>query len=270
LAGFRRPGYLAEMRTEPVRLWYLLDDAVAGVAGHEGLSSLLSGDERERARRFHFHGDRDRFVTGRVLARLMLSETDATPPSDWVFSIDDRGRPHVSGRPPGTGPAFSITHTAGLVACAVALWGEVGVDAESAAKPHDLEAIAARFFAPRERALLGALPAEERPRGFYAVWTLKEAFLKARGDGITVPLDRFAFDPFPSPPAFSCDVDFEADPSSWTFRSWWPTREHAMAVALRGTGVSAGQVAAEPVSPDYLADLLTRFSSGGGTRGGPA
>lgn len=246
------------MTPEPVKLWYVLDDEdVAAVARHARLSSVLSADERDRAGRFHFPQDRDRFITGRVLARLMLSGTDATPPAEWVFSIDARGRPHVSGRPRGAAPSFSITHTAGLVACAVALSGDVGVDAESTARPHDLEGIAARFFAPRECALLDVLPAEERPRGFYAIWTLKEAFLKARGDGITVPLDRFAFDPFPSPPAFSCDDDFEADPSSWTFRSWWPTREHAMAVALRGTGVSAGQVAAESVSPDHLADLLT-------------
>lgn len=259
MAGFRGAGYLGRMTLEPVKLRYVLEDEdVAAVARHARLSSVLSPGERERAARFHGPGDRDRFVVGRVLARLMLSETDATPPSGWVFSIDARGRPHVSGRPPGTAPSFSITHTAGLVACVVARSGEVGVDAESTAKAHDLDAIARRFFAPRECALLDALPAEERARGFYGIWTLKEAFLKARGDGITVPLDRFAFDPFSSPPGFACDEDFEADPSSWTFRSWWPAPEHAMAVAVRGTGVSAGQVAAERVSSEELVQAVAR------------
>lgn len=247
------------MRRAPLTLWYVLGDEVAAVAGHPRLAALLSQEEEVRAARFHFPADRDRFVTGRALARVLLSTTDGTPAAAWRLEVDARGRPGVADRGPGT-PAFSITHTRGLVACALALRGEVGLDAECSLREHDFDALARRYFAREEVDHLERFEGAERRRAFYVVWTLKEAFLKARGEGITVPLDRFRFDPADSPPGFSCHPDHEPDPSAWRFRSWWPTPEHAMALAVRG----AGEPGDAEVRSVAASDLLGALGGGPG------
>ena len=144
------------------------------------------------------------------------------------------GRPELDvpggGRPP---IGFNVSHTKGLVACAIAGTREVGVDVECVDRTltHD---IADRFFAPREVADLRALPDGEQARAFFDYWTLKEAYIKARGMGLALPLAHFAFSLGSGrAPAIAFDPEIDDAPDTWQFVQAWPTAVHRLAVAIR-------------------------------------
>jgi 4'-phosphopantetheinyl transferase len=199
---------------------------------------LLTTDEWQRAQRFYQVADRERFVIGRALARTMLSQYADVTPADWDFAIDDRGRPHLGVRPAGAPDLrFNLSHTPGLVACAVTVGREVGVDVEQIGRRLVHDTIPERFFSAREVADLRARPeAEQRPL-FFDYWTLKESYIKARGLGLALPLGQFSFICAPGQsPTIEFAPELHDDPASWQFAQFWPTAEHRMAVAVRRSG----------------------------------
>jgi 4'-phosphopantetheinyl transferase len=199
--------------------------------------ALMSPDEHERMARFVFERDRRRFLLTRALVRTMLSRYAHVPPAEWAFITNVHGRPEILDRPAGTPDLrFNISHTDGLIACAVTIGREVGVDVEHIGRRlmHD---VASRFFAPREVAALSRLSDEDQQRVFFDYWTLKEAYIKARGFGLALPLADFAFDLAPpSPPQISFDPSLEDDPSTWQFMQDWPTPQHRLGLAVRREG----------------------------------
>lgn len=199
--------------------------------------TLLTPEEHAREARFFRGVDRERFVIARAVARLQLSRFGRLAPGDWRFEMNGHGRPEVSNAPPDAPPLrFNISHTNGLVAVAIAGDREVGVDVEwvNRGLTHD---VASRFFAPREVADLRSLPAEDQPRAFFDYWTLKEAYIKARGLGLALPLHHFAFvlSP-PALPSITFDAALPDDPGSWQFLQGWPTPDHRLGLAVRRTG----------------------------------
>ena len=198
---------------------------------------LLSRDEHDRMQRLIFERDRMAFLTTRALARRMLSRYAPVAPADWQFITNAHGRPEISVRPAGTPDLrFNISHTTGLIACAVTIGREVGVDVEQVGR-HLTHDIAGRFFAPKEVRDLRALPEGDQQRVFFDYWTLKEAYIKARGFGLALPLKDFAFtlNP-PSTPTISFEPALDDDPSTWQFLQDWPTPEHRLGLAVRRTG----------------------------------
>jgi 4'-phosphopantetheinyl transferase len=194
---------------------------------------LLNTEERAREARFHFDADKERFVIGRTLARLQLSRFLGGDPRQWQFVTNDYGRPELSGSPGPKGLGFNVSHTHGLIACAVTATADVGVDVEWVDRPlsHD---IAERFFAPREVADLRTLPAAEQQRVFFDYWTLKEAYIKARGMGLALPLADFAFTLAPpQPPTIAFEGGIDDRPDTWQFVQSWPTPSHRLALAVR-------------------------------------
>ncbi len=153
-----------------------------------GLWQLLDAGERVRAARFRFDRHRGQFIAAHGLKRLMLSWLGAGRAASLRFRAGPQGKPALAAEP-GGGPDlhFNLTHTDGLVACAVVLGRPVGLDAEPLDRPVEL-GVAERFFAPAELAWLRSLPEAERARGFLRLWTLKESWLKAVGVGLHLPL----------------------------------------------------------------------------------
>jgi 4'-phosphopantetheinyl transferase len=128
---------------------------------------------------------------------------------------------------------FNISHTEGLIACAVTIGREVGVDVEHIGRrlTHD---IAGRFFAPREVNDLKALPDDQQHKVFFDYWTLKEAYIKARGFGLALPLGDFAFKLSPpAPPEITFEPSLDDDPATWQFFQDWPTPQHRLGLAVR-------------------------------------
>jgi 4'-phosphopantetheinyl transferase len=198
---------------------------------------LLTDDERARAERFLQQADTERFVIGRALARTMLSRHADVAPGDWPFVMGEYGRPELTYRPEGSPDLrFNLTHTKGLVACALTVGRDVGVDVEHTGRvlTHD---IPERFFSPREVADLRSLPLEDQHDVFFDYWTLKEAYIKARGMGLAIPLRHFTFlRPPGRAPVITFAPELHDDAASWQFAQFWPTCDHRMSVAVRRTG----------------------------------
>jgi 4'-phosphopantetheinyl transferase len=198
---------------------------------------LMSADEHARMMRLVFDRDRRAFLLTRALVRTMLSRYAPIAPADWKFVANVHGRPEILDRPAGVPDLrFNISHTDGLIACAVTIGREVGVDVEYVGRRLDHD-IAARFFAPAEVTDLQSLPNEEQRRAFFDYWTLKEAYIKARGFGLALPLGDFAFKlKPPDPPAITFEPSLEDDPATWQFLQHWPTQQHRLALAIRRDG----------------------------------
>jgi 4'-phosphopantetheinyl transferase len=203
------------------------------------LARLLSLDERERAERFHFERDRDRFVVGRAILRLILSGYTHASPQGLVFRQGPQGKPALAGEPGAVAVAgalhFNVSHSQGVALYAVACGRHVGVDVEQIRPVDDAEQIAARFFSSAECAALAMLPPDARRQAFFACWTRKEAYVKATGDGLSRPLERFAVSLAPGEAAALLHVEGDPDEARrWRLEALVPTREYVGALAAEG------------------------------------
>jgi 4'-phosphopantetheinyl transferase len=149
----------------------------------------LTTEEVERIKRYHFERHRREHLATRILARSALSRYTGVAPQRWLFGAGSHGKPHVVSPPASL--AFNLANTDGLVVCAVASSGDVGVDVEHSAARGDPLDLAEAAFSPDEVAALRATAPEDRRTRFITYWTLKEAYVKARGLGLALPTARF-------------------------------------------------------------------------------
>lgn len=217
-----------------VHLWQLA--LPAPCARVRRATALLAPDERRRALTFHFARDRLRFIAVRATLRLLLARHLALPPRQITLSAGAHGKPAIAERgPEGTRLCFNVSHTDGLALFALAWERELGVDVERVRPMPALDQIAARFFAPAERAALAALPPDDQLAGFFACWTRKEAYLKAHGAGLSLALDRFTVSLAPHEPArLLTALDDPDAPARWRLAAL------ALPVGYCGALVAAG------------------------------
>lgn len=179
----------------------------------ERIAQVLSPDELERARRFHFARDRERYISGRAQLRQLLGRYLDADPSQLVFAYGPYGKPIL----PESGIHFNLSHSGEIALAAVTRAGEIGVDLELADEDFARERIAEHFFSPGEVAALRALADELQPRAFLTCWTRKEAFIKARGDGLSLALDSFDVSLAPGQPAAILRTAWsKSDPTEWS------------------------------------------------------
>lgn len=203
----------------PVELWFahdaLLDDARLAAR----LEALLGDDERARRDRMANESGRRQQLLARALQRQVLSRCEpAIAPNEWRFERGAHGRPALAPPFAATGLNFNVAHAAGMVVVAVGRVTRLGVDVEALERRVPL-AVARRYFSPREVAALDALPPEARPRRFLRLWTLKEAYLKAVGEGIGGGLDRMTFT-LGDDAGVAFEHDQDADAARWLFREF--------------------------------------------------
>jgi 4'-phosphopantetheinyl transferase len=153
------------------------------------LEPCLDGRDRERAARFRFSEDRARFVLGRGLLRKCLGRYLQQTPETIELATTDRGRPVL---PHDETVQFSISHTHDLVAVALTTDAQIGIDLEFIKLPSDLPGLAKRIFSEEDFQAFQALPDRETLAAFFRVWTRKEAYLKARGEGIAEGLRQIS------------------------------------------------------------------------------
>jgi 4'-phosphopantetheinyl transferase len=181
----RQPLALSE---DEVQVWRVDLDAIRG--DESRWQKMLSSDESARASRFHFPADRQRYVAARAMLRTILAgylETDAKCVS---FAYSQREKPSL-GPAHVDGVTFNISHSGGIALLAFARKREIGIDVEQVRYDFDVEAIARRFFSAREQEQLAAFPKEKQFDSFFRCWTRKEAYIKATGDGLSLPLHQF-------------------------------------------------------------------------------
>jgi 4'-phosphopantetheinyl transferase len=201
------------------------------------MEALLSHGERQRARRFVLGRDRRRFVVGRARLREMLGARLGRRPESIELTYGARGKPAIAPGFPCPDLRFNLSHCGDLAVYAFAYGREVGVDVETVRALRDADRIAARFFSPREFREYLALRPYDRPLGFFNCWTRKEAFIKALGEGLSHPLDRFDVSLSPREPARILRIDSTPGAErDWRMESFSPASGFVAAVvASRAT-----------------------------------
>lgn len=192
------------------------------------LVSRLDPVELERFHRFRPEVKKQEFALGKALTRFALSRATGRTTVPWVFTVDRRGKPGLG--PPHSSLHFNLSHTKGLLAVAVTSGHPVGIDVETI-EPRS-EDIARRFFAPEEVSLLESTPADRRVTLFTTLWTLKEAYMKAHGDGLSIPLESFHFELGP-PTSIRFRSASGGSPEGWQFFRTLLLPSHALALAVQ-------------------------------------
>ncbi|WP_132256106.1 4'-phosphopantetheinyl transferase family protein [Methylobacterium segetis] len=211
-----------------------------------GCAAILSAEERARAARFLRPPDRTRHVASHAALRVILGRACGRAPKNLAFTARPGGKPALAD---AAGLDFNLSHSGERALVALSPAGRIGVDVEVLRPMPDLGRVARTYFAPDEAAALAALPDSERLFAFMACWTRKEAFVKALGAGLAMPLSRFSVSLPPAPAAL---LRQEGKPGAWTLGHLEPGAGTVGAVAVEGAGIA---VALRALPSDWPRDL---------------
>lgn len=219
---------------DEVHVWRASLDQSASAVEH--LRSTLAEDERDRAGRFHFEKDRARYVVARGVLRAVLGRYLSVPPGRLRFDYSPYGKPSLAAEFGGGDLLdFNVSHSHSLALLAFARGRALGVDVEHLRAAAAGDGIAGRFFSAHEVATLRALPAARQARAFFDCWTRKEAYVKARGEGLSFPLADFDVSLRPGEPAALLCVRGDAQEAArWTLRALDVAPGYAAALAAEG------------------------------------
>ncbi len=218
-----------------IHLWSVpLDPSPEEVAS---LQELLDPDEMKRALRFRFDRHRRRFIVGRGMLRRILGSYLGHDPRDLAFAYGEKGKPSLDARFSSSGICFNLSHSSELAFYGMTRGGELGVDVELRRPMPDAEQIAERFFSASEKEALRAIPQERKSEAFFNCWTRKEAYIKATGDGLSMPLDRFDVTLTPGEEARMVSAEGSREKAaSWSLFHLEPAEGYVAAVAIPGHG----------------------------------
>jgi 4'-phosphopantetheinyl transferase len=200
----------------------------------EELERTLSADEIARADRFYFERDRRSFVVARGILRATIANYLEAAPSALRFSYNEFGKPRLEGSKKFCDLSFNVSHSGGLALIAIALCRDVGVDIEAINDSVRTEQVAKHFFSAAEVAALARLPQSLRTAGFFNCWTRKEAYIKARGRGLSIPLDSFDVTLIPGEPAALIRTEDPSDLSNWKIENLQIDSGYAGAIVAAG------------------------------------
>jgi 4'-phosphopantetheinyl transferase len=235
LAGWASPPPTPQLKLLPaeVHVWRAGLDLDA--AQLERLRMVISPDEQARAARFYFEKDRQRFISSHGILREILSRYLKREAAQLEFSHNRFGKPSLAPEVSGDGIFFNLSHSSDLALYAVSRFPEIGVDLEYVKRDFPCEEIARHYFSPQEIRTLQSLPEAVKYEAFFNCWTRKEAFVKARGKGLSLPLDQFTVSLSPGEPVvlLRAESDYE-ETSNWTLSEIIPAEGYIAALAVEG------------------------------------
>jgi 4'-phosphopantetheinyl transferase len=218
------------MDKDKLHFWCAYPDDLLDEEAAQACARLLSDDERERWQRFKFEKHRREYLATHALARIALSHHSGVPANGLRFQFNEYGKPSID---PECGLRFNLSNSLGLVVCLISEGAEVGVDVESRARSASIAEVGPRMFSLPEREQLENLCEDDKPGRALLLWTLKEAYIKARGMGLALPLNRFSF-------LFqgANSVSLEIDPSLNDSTEYWrfcllDYHEHCIAMMVQ-------------------------------------
>jgi 4'-phosphopantetheinyl transferase len=198
------------------RLWWVRPE---DFQANPAVLALLNAEERQQQQRYIPPAKRHEYLVTRVLVRSVLGEALGIAPEALQFVANEWGRPALAPGSTSTPIYFNISHTDGLVVCLVSTEYEVGVDVELLSRAHSLLAMAADVFAPKELSDLAELPEDGQMLRAVHLWTLKESYIKARGMGLALPLDGFAFRFYGDRISLEVEPELNDDGARWQFQT---------------------------------------------------
>ncbi len=220
---------------QEVHLWFILNEEIQEPEVLLRLGSLLNAAEATQQKRYRNPSLQHRYVvTHGVLRSLLSAYEPRTSPQDWKFLYNQYGKPYLNTEPHQVLLRFNISHTDKVNVIVFGLIDEIGVDVEHVERELNYDAMVNNLFSYQDIAELSGLEGENRKKRFFDIWTLKEAYIKACGMGLSIPLDRFYFS-FSDPDRISIGFDQGCDerPEAWQFWQVQPTESHIAAVALK-------------------------------------
>ncbi len=250
-----------QLHGDEVHVWLGCPPEIRDPALLHAYQLLLNAEERQRQARFVFSGDRHSYLVTHAMLRIVLSKYAPVQPQAWHFVTNGYGRPEIANADSSAMQInFNVSHAHGLAVVAVTRAPAVGVDVEEVrARPAPLE-LADRHFAPQEILALQALPAQRQSDRFYEFWTLKEAYIKARGLGLSIPLDQFSFQ-FEGGRSlhFSAEPSLQDSAEFWKFWQFCPSADHVLALCVRRGSPAEPRLLCRSFMPpdrDELLELL--------------
>jgi 4'-phosphopantetheinyl transferase len=226
-----------ELAADEVHSWCASLDVAPEISAR--LYATLTSDERTRSARFQFERDRQHFIVARGVLRDLLGRYLQTQPGHIRFVYNGFGKPDLSPEFANR-LKFNLSHAAGLALIAIATASDVGVDLEYIRAQHHYADIARRFFSAAEVDYLTALPSHLYAETFFSCWTKKEAYLKACGEGLAIPLNSFSVplttDPAPTPVDLYVASKDIGPAKRWSLYTLRPAPGYAGALAIEGTG----------------------------------
>ena len=181
-----------ELASPQIDLWLCAPPQLAAGDSLRAYVELLNDDERERYRRLKFPQHQREYLASHALLRTALSCYADMDPVAWRFTRNEYGKPAIE-NPLAEPLQFNLSHTSGLTLCAIGRGAEIGADVEFHSNSQALLEVADHYFSEREVADLRGLPVDEQGDAFFRYWTLKESYIKAKGEGLSIPLDSFSF-----------------------------------------------------------------------------
>lgn len=247
-------------RGNRLQLWFAHPSDLCDLGVSEACLAILDETERARGARFKFDRHRREYLATHAMTRAALSHANPLPPHSWSFTCNQHGKPFPV---PECGLRFNQSNSLELTVCLIARPDqtdgapvEVGVDLESFARAPEIVPLASRVFSAAERAQLDALPAAERPDRALSLWTFKEAYIKARGMGLSLPLQKISF-LFDEPKTggrqkirFAVEPGVDDDPTCWRFCQF-NHAGHRIALAVEAAVVCDPEIfeARPPLAP---------------------
>jgi 4'-phosphopantetheinyl transferase len=250
--SFGPPPSDLRLMSDEVHIWLgMLDRHEAATNAH---LQTLAGDEIARAGRFHFDHDRKRFITRRGALRTIMGQYLGMDKRDVMFEYGKHGKPAVAGACNRENIRFSIAHSAGVALMAFARSHDIGIDIERIRPVPEMDGVVERFFSAGEKAHIRGLPLHERREAFFRVWTRKEAFVKATGEGLSRSFETF--DTMRAPGSQAAGRTIDEDLMEILDRSLLPpepARAYAGALAVDGKRMARRYFNWMPAAPhcDY-------------------
>ena len=219
------------LRNNDVHVWRAsLEQSTAQV---QQLAKMLSEDEKIRAERFYFEGDKKHFIIGRGLLRIILGRYLGIAPNQLQFSYSSRGKPAVVMTDTSNTLQFNLSHSEELVLYAFTRDRKIGIDVEYTRPIAELEQLTQRFFSAREVAALRSLPPNEQQQAFFQAWTCKEAYLKATGEGLA-QLEQVEVSLVPGEPCKLLNTENPQTTAHWSLQTLTPDSNYVAALAVEG------------------------------------
>lgn len=198
----------------------------------EELSKILSSDEIDRANRFYFERDKNRFIITRGTLRKIISRYLNIDPKKLQFTYSDRGKPNLS---TPTSISFNLSHSQDLALYAISQINLIGIDLEYIRPMPDAKNLAKRFFSPQEYNFISQLPAQQQQETFFKIWTCKEAYLKATGEGLAGGLEKVEVGLNPEKPIHFFSINGNVQEASpWYLHQFIPQPNYIAAVVVAG------------------------------------
>lgn len=222
------------MKKREIHLWCTQDQAITDSALLQSYAGLLNKQEHEKQQRFYFPKDRHQYLVTRALLKTTLSRYAAdTQPIDWRFAKNEFGKPFLDPSKHAQKLHFNLSHCENFIVLAICFEAPIGVDAEWKNRIDTSLELAEQFFSAAEVNALRELPPEQQRDRFFDLWTLKEAYIKAKGKGLSIPLNHFSY-------LFDNDgavrIAFSQElldiPERWRFWRFEPNLAHKIALAL--------------------------------------